>query len=270
MFIPTAVNFGRGSVFVLAVTLIGATLVGCAGSGTGVPAGSMAFVAPVQVAAGARGEGGGAGRQGVASGAQHTVGWEQQGAAPQGPLLVVISFGFGCSGTGSGNGLQELGAAIRQAHPDFKVITRGWNDNDDVERTIAEHRGPVAMVGHSFGGSQSLDFAARAGRAVEWVVLLDPVPTHDWAFRHDGKYFEVPASVGRAICFYRPPGIWPLSYPIVNPQTPSDNRMRELGHAEIPATAEVRKCVLELCDQQAAAAARRRGAMNVAAVGMNP
>jgi pimeloyl-ACP methyl ester carboxylesterase len=144
---------------------------------------------------------------------------------------------------------------IRQRYPDQRVITRGWNDNDGIEQTIATHRGPVALVGHSFGGCKSVELAARVGRAVEWLVLLDPVPCDDWAFRHAGKYFEVPANVQNAVCFHRPAGGWPTSYGIVNPATPSVDRMRALGHSSFGENAEVREWVMNACGVEAA----RRG-----------
>src|SRR6478672_1920540 len=43
-----------------------------------------------------------------------------------GPLLVVMSYGFGCSGSGWGNGLRDIADEIRRRHPEQKVITRGW------------------------------------------------------------------------------------------------------------------------------------------------
>jgi pimeloyl-ACP methyl ester carboxylesterase len=168
-------------------------------------------------------------------------------------LLVVMTYGFGCSGSGPGNGLRDLANMIRARHPEQRVITRGWNDNDDIALTIADHDGPVALIGHSFGGSQSVDLAAAVGRPIEWMVLLDPVPCNDWAIRHEGKYFEVPANVRNAVCYHRPFGGWPTSYSIVNPANAQVNRMRRVGHSDFGASSEVREQILALCDAEAAA-----------------
>jgi pimeloyl-ACP methyl ester carboxylesterase len=176
----------------------------------------------------------------------------QAATARTGPLLVVMSYGFGCAGSGAGNGLRAVADEIRKRHPEQQVITRGWNDNDAIEETIRNHAGPVALIGHSFGGSQSVEMAAHAGRPIDWLVLLDPVPSDDWAIRHFGKYFELPPGVLNAACFLRSGGGWPVSYPITNPLTPSDNRPRSMGHSAFCADAEVREYVLNVSDQEAA------------------
>jgi pimeloyl-ACP methyl ester carboxylesterase len=163
-----------------------------------------------------------------------------------------MSYGFGCSGSGPGNGLRDVAETIRRQYPTDRVITRAWNDDDDISRTIQNYPGPVALIGHSFGGSKSVELAARVGRPIDWIVLLDPVPCDDWAFRHSGKYFEIPAGVRNAVCFYRPAGAWPISYPIVNPATPSANRQRNLGHADFGESAEVRDYILGFCAAEAA------------------
>src|SRR5258706_4894745 len=172
--------------------------------------------------------------------------------ASQGPLLVVMTYGFGCAGSGAGNGLRDVADEIRRRHPEQQVITRGWNDNDDIEATIKKHAGPVALIGHSFGGSKSVELAAQMGRPIDWLILLDPVPNNDWAVRHAGKYFELPPAVRNAACFLRAPGGWPTSYPITNPLTPSDNRVRNMGHSAFCADPEVRQFVLGISDKEAA------------------
>ena len=173
------------------------------------------------------------------------------GAVRDDALLVVMTFGFGCDGRGPGNGLQELAAMIRAKHPEQRVITRAWNDNDDIATTIARHPGPVALIGHSFGGSQSVDLAKAVGRPVQWLMLLDPVPCKDWAFRHDGKYFEVPSNVEHAICFHRPAGGWPTSYGIVNWPDPTADHVRRMGHSDFGGNDEVRRQVLDFCEAEA-------------------
>src|SRR5260221_4006959 len=85
-------------------------------------------------------------------------------SARSGSLLVVMSYGFGCSGSGPGNGLRDVAETIRRQYPTDRVITRAWNDDDDIARTIQNHPGPVALIGHSFGGSKSVEFATRVGR----------------------------------------------------------------------------------------------------------
>ena len=179
-----------------------------------------------------------------------------------GPLLVVMTYGFGCSGSGWGNGLRDVADEIHRRHPEQQIITRGWNDDDDIELTVRNHAGPVALIGHSFGGSKSVEITAHAGRSVDWLVLLDPVPSDDWGVRHSGKYFEIPATVRNAACFVRPSGAWPISYPIVNPVTPTDNRIRPLGHSAFCADPEVRDYVLKICDQ--AVELQRRDASRLA------
>jgi pimeloyl-ACP methyl ester carboxylesterase len=185
-------------------------------------------------------------------------------AASNGPLLVVMTYGFGCPGSGWGNGLRDVATEIRRRHPEQQVITRGWNDNDDIELTIRNHAGPVALVGHSFGGSKSVEMTTQVGRLVDWLVLLDPVPAGDWAVRHPGKYFQIPASVRNAACFARSGGGWPVSYPILNPITPSDNRMRSMGHSAFCADAEVRDYLLNLCEHEAMVQRRQQAPSRLA------
>jgi hypothetical protein len=103
---------------------------------------------------------------------------------------------------------------------------------------------------------------AQLGRLIDWLVLLDPVPSGDWMVRHPGKYFHIPASVVNAACFIRADAVWPVSYSILNPITPADNRVRSVGHGAVCADVEVRDYVLNLCEheaqiqRQAAAASR--------------
>ena len=125
------------------------------------------------------------------------------GGLQPGPLLVVITYGNGWSATSSGSGLRYVANAIRQQYPNQEVITRGCNDRDDVRQTIENHRGPVVLVGHSFGGCRSVEIATSIRRSIDWMILLDPVPCDDWAFPHPGRYFRLPASVLHATCFYR-------------------------------------------------------------------
>jgi pimeloyl-ACP methyl ester carboxylesterase len=162
----------------------------------------------------------------------------------------VFTYGFGCSASGRGNGLREAAEAVHLQYPNARVITRAWNDDDGIENKIETHRGPVVLIGHSFGGCRSFQIASSVHRPIEDLVLLDPVPIDDGFFRHEGKYFERPATVRNAVCFYRAPGFWPLSYPIVHPLTASDNRLRDLGHSAFCEDAEVRQCILELCGRE--------------------
>jgi len=164
-----------------------------------------------------------------------------------GSLLVVFTYGAGQPGTGWGNGLRDIANTLRHRYPDAHIITRGCFDHDGIEQTVESHDGPVALIGHSFGGSKSVELAKHLHRSVQYLILLDPVPSGDWALRHAGKYFEIPASVIRSVCFYRPAGLWPISYPINNPASQNDNRLRELEHSEFCHNAEVRDCVLEAC-----------------------
>jgi len=179
--------------------------------------------------------------------------------AASGSLLVVMSYGFGCSGSGPGNGLRDVADTIRRLHPGQRVITRAWNDDDGVVATIRGHAGPVLLVGHSFGGSKSIEFAAAAGRPIDHLLLLDPVPYRDWGIRHGGKYFVIPDAVRDAVCFYRPAGAWPISYPIVNPSSPAVNRERPLGHAAFGESAEVREYILSVCNAEATKAKSMAG-----------
>jgi pimeloyl-ACP methyl ester carboxylesterase len=177
-------------------------------------------------------------------------------ATPSGPLLLVFTYGKGCPGDGPGNGLRDVADAIRVQYPGQQVITRGCDDEDGIEKALQNHRGPIAMVGHSFGGCRSLEMAARLRRSVDWLILLDPVPYNDWAFRHAGLYFQIPANIAKAVCFYRPAWVFPISYPIQNPLSPSDNRLRRWGHNAFCSDAEVRQCILGLCAEEQARTAQ--------------
>ena len=181
---------------------------------------------------------------------------------PDGSLLVVFTFGKGCPGDGAGNGLRGVADTIRVQYPGQQVITRGCDDEDGIEQTLQNHRGPIAMVGHSFGGCRSLEMAARLRRPVDWLILLDPVPYNDWAFRHAGLYFQLPTNIAKAVCYYRPAWLFPISYPILNPLTPSDNRLRSWGHNAFCADPEVRQCILSLCAEE-----QGRTPMQVSAAG---
>ena len=165
------------------------------------------------------------------------------------PVLVVMTYGFGCEGSGHGNGLRDVAEAIRQRHPGSRVITRAWNDADTVAATIEAHEGPVVLVGHSFGGCRTVELAAGVRRPVEAIVLLDPVPCDDWAFRKEGKYFQTPATVGATYCFHRPAGGWPTSYPVVTPG--AVNHEMRIGHSEFGYDGQVRACIADVCDRAA-------------------
>jgi pimeloyl-ACP methyl ester carboxylesterase len=167
-----------------------------------------------------------------------------------GPLLVVFTYGNWCSADGWGYGLRDVSDAIREQFPKQRVITRVWDDADHIDQTIEQHHGPVAMIGHSFGGSRSIEIAAKLHRQVDWLILLDPVPADDWAIRRAGQYFNVPATVHGAICYYRAPGLWPLSYSILNPAISTDNRLRDWGHFAFCDADEVRRCILEVCARE--------------------
>jgi pimeloyl-ACP methyl ester carboxylesterase len=165
-------------------------------------------------------------------------------------LLVVFTYGFGCSASGRGNGLRDAAEAVHARYPDAQVITRAWNDEDGIEHVINMHRGPVVLVGHSFGGCRSFEIASTVARPINCLILLDPVPTEGGLFRHDGKYFDLPSKVINAVCYYRAPGFFPISYPLVHPRTASDNRLRDLGHSEFCENAEVRQCIVDLCGRE--------------------
>ena len=166
-------------------------------------------------------------------------------------VLVVMTYGFLCEGDGHGNGLRDVADAIRSRHPNARVITRGWNDADGIAATVAGHRGPVILVGHSFGGCRTVELAARVNRPIDAMVLLDPVPVEDWAFRKPGKYFETPANVAKVLCYHRPAGGWPTSYPIVT--SGAENHELHIGHGAFGYNDQVRTCIASLCDQASAA-----------------
>jgi pimeloyl-ACP methyl ester carboxylesterase len=166
---------------------------------------------------------------------------------PSSPVLVVMTYGYGCSGPGPGNGLRALAEVIRSRYPGQHVITRSWNDDDDILLTVEKFPGRIVLIGHSFGGCRSIELAEQLHRPVDSLILLDPVPCHDWAFRHAGKYFTVPAQVKSSVCYYRPASIFPVSYPILNPSAPGDNRQRRIGHAALCRDPEVQKCILDAC-----------------------
>jgi len=169
------------------------------------------------------------------------------GGAQSASLLVVITYGNGWSAASSGNGLRTVAEMIRRQFPNEQVITRGCNDHDHIRQLIENHHGPVALVGHSFGGCRSVEIAASLRRSIDWMILLDPVPCDDWAFPHPGKYFQLPATVLHATCFYRGAGMFPISYPIAHPTASMENRLRPLGHGEFCENTEVRNCILEVC-----------------------
>jgi len=89
--------------------------------------------------------------------------------------------------------------------------------------------------------------AERVGRPIDALILLDPVPSGDWGIRHEGKYFQIPSNVREAVCYHRPPGFWPLSYPILNPASAGSNNMRRIGHADFGSSMEVHRTILEAC-----------------------
>lgn len=165
-------------------------------------------------------------------------------------MLVVFTYGYGCSATGRGNGLRDMAEAVHNQFPTARVITRAWNDDDGIDKTVYSHNGPVILIGHSFGGCISFEIATRSKRQIDSLILLDPVPTSGEFFRHEGKYFETPSNVHYATCFYRPPGFFPISYPLMHPHSVADNRLRDLGHSEFCENAEVRQCILQNCALQ--------------------
>lgn len=164
-------------------------------------------------------------------------------------LLVVFTYGNLQPGTGWGNGLRDMADELRRRYPAARVITRGCFDHDGIARTLESHAGPIVLIGHSFGGGKSIELCSHLHRNVDWLLLLDPVPTNDWAIRHDGKYFTIPPTVHHALCFYRPEGIWPLSYPMLNPNSPGDNHLRRIDHSAFCRDPEVRHYLLQACEQ---------------------
>jgi pimeloyl-ACP methyl ester carboxylesterase len=173
-----------------------------------------------------------------------------RGATGEAPVLVVITYGYGCGADGHGNGLRDVAEAIRTRHPASRVITRAWNDADAIAATVEAHRGPVVLVGHSFGGCRTVELAAQVRRPVDAVVLLDPVPCDDWAFRKEGKYFQTPGNVGKVTCFHRPAGGWPTSYPVVS--LGAVNREVRIGHSAFGYDEQVRACIADVCDRASA------------------
>jgi len=169
------------------------------------------------------------------------------GLRRDGNLLVIITYGLGCSTDGPGYGLRAVAETIRTRYPTDEVITRAWDDHDGVEQTIENHNGPIVLIGHSFGGGKSVELASHARRPIDWLILLDPVPYDDWGVRHSGAYFRIPPNVLHAVCFYRPPGLWPLSYPIVNPANADDNHLLRIGHYDFCKNAEVERYIMDIC-----------------------
>jgi pimeloyl-ACP methyl ester carboxylesterase len=167
-------------------------------------------------------------------------------------LLVVFTYGFGCAADGRGNGLRDMAETVHQRFPAARVITRAWNDDDDIVMKIEMHRGPVVLVGHSFGGCRSIEITEQLHRGVDGLILLDPVPFHDWAIRHAGKYFDLPLQTRSAVCYYRPEAIWPVSYPLAHPTRTWENRPRELGHSAFCDNVEVLNNILMVCAREQA------------------
>ncbi len=165
-------------------------------------------------------------------------------------LLVVFTYGFGCSADGRGNGLRDMAENVQRTYPNERVVTRGWNDDDDIVNTINNHRGPVMLIGHSFGGCASVDISTQVKRPVDRVVLLDPVPYFTWAIHHSGPNFELPTSVRSAICYYRESGFMQLGHPLANPSPGFENRQREWGHNTFCVSGEVQQSILDFCRNQ--------------------
>jgi pimeloyl-ACP methyl ester carboxylesterase len=165
-------------------------------------------------------------------------------------LLVVFTYGFGCSATSRGNGLRDAAEAVHSQYPSAQVITRAWNEDDGIISTIESHRGPVILIGHSFGGCRTFEIAAALRRPVDALIALDPVPVDGGLIRHDELYFEVSANVRSAVCFYRPRGFFPISYRILHPPSGDVNRLRDLGHSEFCENAEVRQSILGICARE--------------------
>jgi len=106
-----------------------------------------------------------------------------------------------------------------------------------------------------------------------WTFLTEPARVAEWygegviETREGGKVELMGGHIRGVVTGWRPqqffahtwnvfaPGEtisgWPVSYPIVNPITPADNRFRSIGHSAFCADAEVRDYVLNLCDHEA-------------------
>lgn len=171
-------------------------------------------------------------------------------SGPQKSPLVVFTYGHGNPGSGSGQGLRDVADEIRRRDPASHVITRGCDDDDSIASIVNNYRGPVVLIGHSYGGDETVKLARRVHRSIEGVVLLDPVARGAWGFPPGGQHFRIPESVQRAICFYRPGSDWPVSYPIINPTVSYENRPRRIGHNAFCSNSEVRRCILEMASAQ--------------------
>jgi pimeloyl-ACP methyl ester carboxylesterase len=86
---------------------------------------------------------------------------------------------------------RSLGEALKDRHRVLAVNLFGYGDTtpwpENAVQTLADHadlvlalcsnsRGPVFIVGHSFGGSVALKAALRLGHKVAGLVLLEPNP----------------------------------------------------------------------------------------------
>jgi len=165
------------------------------------------------------------------------------------PVLVVITYGAFCTADGPGNGLRDLADAIRQKFPaaHMQVITRTYAKDDSIEQKVQNHRGPVVLVGHSFGGWRSFEIARRVTRTIDFLILLDPVPYNAWTAGKPSEYFRLPPTVRNGICYHRPDSAWSATYSITNPKNPTDNRPRDISHSAFCASPEVHRYVMAAC-----------------------
>ena len=100
-------------------------------------------------------------------------------------------------------GMDTLAARLQQRGVRPRIANHGaaYGFSDEVIRNYrAGARGPVIVVGHSFGADAAVEFAQRLNEAkvpVALVITFGP-----------GASVKVPANVARAVNYYLTTGLW--------------------------------------------------------------
>ncbi len=161
-------------------------------------------------------------------------------------MNIIFTFGLNQPRTGSGLGLRDIGNQIPLSE---KVRYQEYKD-DIAEVVLSLPRTKTILIGHSFGGSASVNATKKlieSNITVDRLILLDPVPI-DVAGFFNNKDFIIPGNVLQADCFVRP---WylrmfpPWSDPIRNEGHYFRNHNRSWSHNQFCSKDEVREFILQ-------------------------
>lgn len=167
-------------------------------------------------------------------------------------INLVVTYGLDAPADGLGNGLRAFIDTLTKAHPEISATFHSYLDNILTIVQKFDHSQPLIILGHSFGGGKSNELCIDLlplGVKVDWLILLDPVPTKGWPPRlFNTTDFIVPSNVQNANCFLRNAGlIPPYSKPIRSGPGSDKNKYMSLSHVGFCDNREIEIYIQDIC-----------------------